>query len=108
MSEPTWKKLVAQLERKGHQSPYLDRLRDRLPTRVGANDLAAEILREMASSGSCASIVRRSASAGMTTSPRFTRSRRVAAPERSDPSKKWYVGKRPWPFAPCCADPFPC
>jgi hypothetical protein len=50
MSEPTWKKLVEQLKRKGHESPYLDRLRERLPAHVGSNDLAAEILREMASS----------------------------------------------------------
>ncbi|MDI1483831.1 hypothetical protein [Polyangium sp. y55x31] len=50
MSEPAWKKLVEQLKRKGHESPYLDRLRDRLPTHLGGSDLAAEILREMASS----------------------------------------------------------
>ncbi|UQA60758.1 hypothetical protein [Polyangium aurulentum] len=48
MSEPTWKKLVEQLRDKGHKSPYLDRLRERLPA-YGGSDLAAEILREMAS-----------------------------------------------------------
>jgi hypothetical protein len=47
MSEPTWKKLVEQLRDKGHKSPYLDRLRERLPS-YGGCDLAAEILREMA------------------------------------------------------------
>ncbi|AUX47176.1 uncharacterized protein SOCE26_086880 [Sorangium cellulosum] len=48
MSEPTWKKLVDQLQREGHKSPYLDRLRQRVPT-SGVSDVAGEILREMAS-----------------------------------------------------------
>ncbi|WP_437956467.1 hypothetical protein WME76_34395 [Sorangium sp. So ce119] len=48
MAEPTWKKLVDQLKSEGHRSPYLDRLRQRLPT-SGPADLAGEILREMAS-----------------------------------------------------------
>jgi hypothetical protein len=49
MSEPTWKKLVDQLKDQGYRSPYLDRLRQRLPT-GGMHDLAAEIVREMAAS----------------------------------------------------------
>ncbi|WP_437632212.1 hypothetical protein [Sorangium sp. So ce854] len=48
MAEPTWKKLVDQLKGEGHKSPYLDRLRQRLPA-SGPSDLAGEILREMAS-----------------------------------------------------------
>ncbi|WP_437897302.1 hypothetical protein [Sorangium sp. So ce124] len=48
MTEPAWKKLVEQLKDQGHKSPYLDRLRQRLPA-VGRTDLAGEILREMAS-----------------------------------------------------------
>ncbi|WP_437317359.1 hypothetical protein [Sorangium sp. So ce385] len=48
MSEPTWKKLVDQLKDQGHKSPYLDRLRQRLPA-AAPSDLAGEILREMAS-----------------------------------------------------------
>ncbi|MGK4008234.1 hypothetical protein WMF31_36790 [Sorangium sp. So ce1036] len=31
MAEPTWKKLVDQLKDQQHESPYLDRLRQRLP-----------------------------------------------------------------------------
>ncbi len=49
MTEPAWKKLVEQLKKKGHESPYLERLRERMPSHAG-NDLAAEILREMAAS----------------------------------------------------------
>lgn len=48
MSEPPWKHLVDQLRAEGHKSPYLDRLRQRLPA-TGHADLAGEILREMAS-----------------------------------------------------------
>ncbi|WP_437530945.1 hypothetical protein WME79_00680 [Sorangium sp. So ce726] len=48
MTEPAWKKLVEQLKDQGHKSPYLDRLRQRLPA-AGPTDLAGEILREMAS-----------------------------------------------------------
>ncbi|WP_438005625.1 DUF6665 family protein [Sorangium sp. So ce321] len=48
MAEPTWKKLVDQLKNEGHRSPYLDRLRQRLPA-SGPSDIAGEILREMAS-----------------------------------------------------------
>jgi hypothetical protein len=46
--EPTWKRLVEQLRAEGHKSPYLDRLKQRLPA-SGLADVAAEILREMAS-----------------------------------------------------------
>lgn len=48
MSEPPWKHLVDQLRAEGHSSPYLDRLRQRLPA-TGRSDLATEILQEMAS-----------------------------------------------------------
>ncbi|WP_437476394.1 hypothetical protein WME75_26265 [Sorangium sp. So ce1014] len=48
MTEPAWKKLVEQLKNQGHKSPYLDRLRQRLPA-TGPTDPAGEILREMAS-----------------------------------------------------------
>lgn len=48
MAEPTWKKLVEQLKDQRYQSPYLDRLQQRLPA-SGPADLAGEILREMAS-----------------------------------------------------------
>jgi hypothetical protein len=48
MAEPTWKKLVDQLKDQQHKSPYLDRLRQRLPA-SGPSDLAGELLREMAS-----------------------------------------------------------
>lgn len=48
MSEPAWKKLVEQLKSDGFKSPYLDRLRERLPAH-GQMDLAREILQEMAS-----------------------------------------------------------
>ena len=47
MSEAPWKKLVEQLRASDIESPYLDRLRARMPT--GSSELAREILREMAS-----------------------------------------------------------
>ncbi len=50
MREPSWKRLVEELRQSGHQSPYLERLKDRLPTGGPMRDLAREILREMASS----------------------------------------------------------
>jgi len=49
MSEPLWKKLVDDLQAKGHQSPYLDRLRQRFRSVRQQHDLAREILQEMAS-----------------------------------------------------------
>ena len=53
VSAPAWKKLVEDLQAKGHRSPYLDRLRERLPPGVGVGgavaDLQREILQEMAS-----------------------------------------------------------
>lgn len=51
MSEPTWKRLVADLRKKGHESPYLDRLEGKLPVRGGdaLRELEAELVREMAS-----------------------------------------------------------
>lgn len=51
MFDPPWKHLVEELKKQGHESPYLDRLRERLPaTRGGAlADLQREMLEEMAS-----------------------------------------------------------
>lgn len=50
MSEPPWKKLVLDLKDSGLQSPYLERLRARLPSATcGHHDLAREVLQEMAS-----------------------------------------------------------
>jgi len=50
MHEPAWKKLVEQLKQGGYKSPYLDRLKARIPAAaLPVNELAAEILREMAS-----------------------------------------------------------
>jgi hypothetical protein len=44
-----WKRLVADLIEAGHESPYLDRLRDRLGMRsLSHRDLEREILEEMA------------------------------------------------------------
>jgi hypothetical protein len=48
-SEPSWKKLVDELRARGHESPYLDRLRERLPVGGAVADLQREILQEMAS-----------------------------------------------------------
>lgn len=49
MSEPVWKRLVEDLAAGGHQSPYLDRLRERLPGRhTEARGIEQEILEEMA------------------------------------------------------------
>lgn len=49
MSEPLWKKLVEDLRAGGHQSPYHERLRSRLSVAAPHGDLAAEVVREMAS-----------------------------------------------------------
>jgi hypothetical protein len=48
MSEPAWKKLVEQLRSRGHESAYLERLRDRLPAASAGDNLARELLQEMA------------------------------------------------------------
>jgi hypothetical protein len=47
--DPPWKHLVEELKKQGHESPYLDRLRERLPARAAHADLQREILEEMAS-----------------------------------------------------------
>jgi hypothetical protein len=46
--EPAWKRLVEDLRDEGHESPYLDRLRQSLDVTVAKEDLKKEILREMA------------------------------------------------------------
>jgi hypothetical protein len=48
-ADPAWKKLVDDLRARGHESPYLDRLRERLPVGGAVADLQREILQEMAS-----------------------------------------------------------
>jgi hypothetical protein len=49
VSEPLWKRLVEDLTARGHQSPHLDRLRERLPGRsVESGGIEREILEEMA------------------------------------------------------------
>jgi hypothetical protein len=48
--DPPWKHLVEQLKSQGVESPYLDRLRERIPTRGAPGDLQRELLEEMASS----------------------------------------------------------
>lgn len=48
--EPHWKRLVEDLTKLGHQSPHLDRLKERLPVRGGSfRELELEIAQEMAS-----------------------------------------------------------
>jgi len=47
--EPAWKALVEQLLEEGHQSPYLERLRDRYDVRAPRESIEREVLREMAS-----------------------------------------------------------
>jgi hypothetical protein len=42
-------KLVAELKDSGHQSEYLDRLRERVPAYQARNDIQLEIVQEMAS-----------------------------------------------------------
>jgi hypothetical protein len=39
VSAPAWKKLVDDLHAKGHASPYLDRLRERMPVGGAVADL---------------------------------------------------------------------
>ncbi len=46
---PPWKRLVDQLTDEGYESPYLDRLRQRLDVYQAQEDLEKEILQEMAS-----------------------------------------------------------
>ena len=46
---PPWKRLVEQLTDEGYESPYLDRLRQRLDVYQAQHELEKEILREMAS-----------------------------------------------------------
>jgi hypothetical protein len=47
--DPAWKSLVEQLIEEGHQSPYLDRLRERYDVRLPRETIEREVLREMAS-----------------------------------------------------------
>lgn len=49
VSAPSWKKLVDHLHATGHESPYLDRLRARIPVGGAVADVQREILQEMAS-----------------------------------------------------------
>jgi hypothetical protein len=50
MHEPAWKRLVQQLSDDGFESPYLERLRSRVPAAESARqDLAREVLSEIAS-----------------------------------------------------------
>ncbi|HVY44658.1 MAG TPA: hypothetical protein VHB21_02220 [Minicystis sp.] len=53
MQDPPWKRMVDELRQRNFQSPYLERLRERLGDRLppgAATDLAVEVLQEMASS----------------------------------------------------------
>src|SRR5262249_18001585 len=46
----TWKRLVEDLTKQGYESPHLDRLKERLPTRGSSfRELELEIAQEMAS-----------------------------------------------------------
>ena len=49
MRQPPWKTLVAELKDRGHESPYLDRLRARLDVEQAHASLEQEILQEIAS-----------------------------------------------------------
>ncbi len=49
MRQPPWKALVAELKERGHESPYLDRLRARLDVEQAQASLEREILQEIAS-----------------------------------------------------------
>ena len=49
MDEPPWKRMVDELRQQRFESPYLERLRAHLGT-GGRDDLAGEVLREMAAS----------------------------------------------------------
>src|SRR5215470_3591026 len=48
MRQPPWKALVAELKDRGHESPYLDRLRARLDVDQAQVSLEREILQEIA------------------------------------------------------------
>lgn len=49
-SEPAWKSLVEQLLQEGHESPYLDRLRERYEVYIQPREsIEREVLQEMAS-----------------------------------------------------------
>lgn len=53
MTDRPWKKLVEDLTRRGHESPHLERLRQRLPVPAGLSgyrELEIELAQEMASS----------------------------------------------------------
>lgn len=50
MTQRSWKKLVNELSDAGYESPYLDRLRNKLDLEQAQWDLEREVLREMASS----------------------------------------------------------
>lgn len=47
--DPAWKSLVEQLVDEGHESPYLDRLRERYDVHAPRESIEREVLREMAS-----------------------------------------------------------
>lgn len=47
--DPAWRSLVEQLVDEGHQSPYLDRLRDQYDLCAPRESIERELLREMAS-----------------------------------------------------------
>jgi hypothetical protein len=48
MRNPPWKRLVQDLTDQGFESPYLDRLRQKLDVEQAYHDLGREILQEMA------------------------------------------------------------
>jgi hypothetical protein len=48
MRQPPWKTLVTELEDRGHESPYLDRLRQRLDVEQAQTTLEQEIVQEIA------------------------------------------------------------
>ena len=49
MRHPPWKTLVKELSRSGFESPYLDRLKQRVDVELATEELEQEIVREMAS-----------------------------------------------------------
>lgn len=48
MRQPPWKALVAELKDRGHESPYLDRLRARMDVEQAQSSLEREIIQEIA------------------------------------------------------------
>lgn len=48
-ADPAWRSLVEQLLEEGHESPYLERLRERYDVRLPRESIEREVLREMAS-----------------------------------------------------------